>query len=143
MKYLKIILLLPVLVLVFIFSKKLYNSFSPGKNQQSANSTVSDVINILDNSFDKFGTFNKDHLPIFEALKKLQKSELQRLHKDFGAKFYNPVTRMYGVTNIGDFGISSPRDLNAIFDLEFDPGQIEQLKKIYNSKDLQFPYITK
>jgi len=109
---------------------------------KSEDSEVNNAIDVIDSAFDKFGTFNKDHEPIFEVLNNLNKSKLQRLHKDFGTRLYNPVTRTYKlVSTFGWRGYTQRKGLNALFDSEYDESQIKQLKEIYESKGLIFPYL--
>lgn len=138
MKYLKIIVVLVLLLLggfLFFFRKKV-------DDKKSTNATVNDVINFLDNAFDKLGTFDKHLNPIFDVLEKLNKTELELLHNDFGVRNYNPITRFYGVKN-PLFDYFPKKDLNALFDSEFDLVQLKKLKDLYNKKGLSFPYLSR
>ena len=92
--------------------------------------------------FDKYGTFNKDHEPIFKVIKTLSTSEIIRLHKDFGTRLYNPVTRTYKLFSVfGWRGYSQEKGLNALFDSEYDENQLQLLTDIYKEKGLEFPYL--
>lgn len=128
--------------LILIIAKYFFDNFFNHSRvvKKSSNSTVNSVINLIDNSLDKWGTFNKDHYPIFKALISLSSSEIRLLHKDFGTRAYNPIHRQYGFSN--GFFLSKHKDLNSLFDSEFDPLQLKKIKSIYSEKGLAFPMIS-
>ena len=132
-----------LMIMVFFFSqiKKLF-SFGGASDEKpkSSDSTVDKAINIIDSSIDSWGTFDKDHEPIFEVLKKLSKAQLLKLDEDFGYRYYNPIYKYYLVASfLGDSLFSKRYDLRGLFYEEFSETQINRLKKIYTSKGLVFP----
>lgn len=128
------------LVILLQYSR-ISNLFSFIKSEpKSDDNEVNNAIDIIDSSFRKFGTFNKHHEPIFEMLENLNSQKIRKLHKDFGTRYYNPITRIYALTNIGNIGISEPLGLNALYYAEFDETQIERLKRIYFDKGVNFPF---
>jgi hypothetical protein len=147
LKYLKKSFLSKNLILVSIIVFLIYSIwdkimfFIKGSVNRSNDKQVQSVIDLIDNSLSKFGTFNEDHIILDYPLSQLTKSQLIKLHKDFGYRYYNPLTRMYGITNIGNIGISESKDLNGLFDSELDVNQINRLNDIYVSKGLSFPLI--
>lgn len=117
--------------------------FKPsGIKPYSQQYSVDTVINIIDESFNRFGTFNSDHYPIFPALEALSGSELKQLHKDFGYRFYNSLTGAYKLLDTGGWGgLTERMDLNALYNSEFDENQKSRVKAIYKSKGISFPFI--
>ncbi|MDB0615798.1 hypothetical protein PL372_09640 [Tenacibaculum dicentrarchi] len=135
-------LIVGVLILLVLWIKSILTSLFGDKDKiklKSKDKIVDNAINIIDVSIDSFGTFNKDHLPIFEVLQSLTKKQIERLHVDFGMRFYNPLFRTYKIVDtLGYRGYTQSLNLKAIFLAEFDSSQIEILKSIYKSKGLEF-----
>lgn len=132
-----------ILLIVFIEYLRglLPDSDAPIK-PKSDNKVVDSAIHILDQSFNSLGTFDSDLNPIFKVLENLTKIELVRLHKDFGYRYYNPLTRRYTALQIlQGYGLARPLDLNAIYKSELDSSQLLKLSAIYKSKGLAFPYL--
>lgn len=124
------------LISFFIFFK------SRKQKRRSNDNKVQNLIDLIDNSLSKIGTFNSDHDNLDYPLSQLTRSQIIKLHKDFGYRYYNPIFKMYGLTNIGSFGISEKKDLNSLFYSELDENQIKRLNDIYKSKNLSFPLLT-
>ena len=138
------LLLIGFFMIMAFFFTKIKNLFSfngvSNEKPKSSDALISSVIELIDNSIDSWGTFDSDHEPIFEALKKLSKAQLLKLYSDFGLRYYNPLTRTYKLfDNFGFRGYSQSKDLNSLFISEFSETQIIRLKKIYTSKGLVFP----
>ncbi|MCG8249224.1 hypothetical protein [Tenacibaculum finnmarkense] len=131
-------LIVGVLILLVLW---LYSFFAMGRRipHKSKDKIIDNAINVIDVCIDSFGTFNADHLPIFEVLQSLTKEQIEILHVEFGMRFYNPLFRTYKIVdNFGFRGYSQPFNLKALFLAEFDSVQIERLELIYRSKGLQF-----
>ncbi|MDB0599881.1 hypothetical protein PL373_01675 [Tenacibaculum maritimum] len=131
------ILVIPILIYL------LFKWFFKSDDRKSEDSSVDSVINIIDASIDKIGTFNRDHEPIFEALLNLSKKQIIRLHKDFGYRYYNALLRAYITAPFlgGKYSFSRPYDLHGIFLKEFDDSQISRIKNIYISKGVAYPVV--
>ncbi|CAA0215929.1 conserved hypothetical protein [Tenacibaculum maritimum] len=130
------ILIIPILI--YLLFKWVFKS----DDRKSEDSSVDSVINIIDASIDKLGTFDSDHKPIFEVLPKLSKKQIIRLHEDFGYRYYNDLTRSYSFVQILEgYGVARKLDLSSIFFKEFSPSQISDVKSIYLSKGLFFPLV--
>ena len=130
-------LIFPLLVLYGI--KLVYDYLTKDKGDRSTNVNVSNAINSLDYAFRKIGTFDSDLLPLFDVLRNLTQSEIILLHKDFGYRYYNWIFKMFGITNIGSFGISEKTNLHGLYKNEFSSEQLLEVAKIYGSKGLSFP----
>ncbi|WP_407264803.1 hypothetical protein R5N98_10760 [Tenacibaculum maritimum] len=130
------------ILIIPIFVYLLFKWFFKSDDRKSEDSSVDSVINIIDASIDKLGTFDSDHEPIFEALPKLSKKQIIRLHEDFGYRYYNDLTRSYSFVQILEgYGVARKLDLSSIFLKEFSPSQISDVKSIYLSKGLFFPLV--
>ncbi|XKW97047.1 hypothetical protein R8G64_00740 [Tenacibaculum maritimum] len=104
------ILIIPILI--YLLFKWVFKS----DDRKSEDSSVDSVINIIDASIDKLGTFDSDHKPIFEVLPKLSKKQIIRLHEDFGYRYYNDLTRSYSFVQILEgYGVARKLDLSSIF----------------------------
>lgn len=133
-----------ILLLLIVFLLGGFKGFFPDKTvkPKSDNKVVDSAIHILDQSFNSLGTFDSDLIPIFKVLEDLTKSELIRLHKDFGYRYYNPLTRRYSAIQILEgYALARQLDLNAIYNSELDSSQLLKLSTIYKSKGLDFPYL--
>jgi hypothetical protein len=129
-----------IAILVIIFINKIINFFTT--KEKSKDSSVNDAILSLDTAFDSFGTFNSDHKGIFTTIKGLSTTQIKRLHKDFGTRYYNFITSKYIIFSIlSGLGTSKPINLNGLYEKELDEDQLSELKKIYNQKELDFPFI--
>ncbi len=101
---------------------------------------VNSAIGILDSCFNSFGTFDSDLEPIFGVLEKMSLAELLRLHRDFGTRYYNTITRKYSLFSfLEGYAVARPLTLSAIMYQEFDDIQIKRIEDIYSSKGLSFP----
>ncbi|MDB0600162.1 hypothetical protein PL373_03140 [Tenacibaculum maritimum] len=130
------ILIIPILIYLF------FKSFFKSDDRKSEDLSVDSVINIIDASINKIGTFDSDHKPIFEVLPKLSKKQIIRLHEDFRYRYYNDLTRSYSFVQILEgYGVARKLDLSSIFFKEFSPSQISDIKSIYLSKGLFFPLV--
>lgn len=110
-----------------------------GGDGQSINPKVNDAINILDNAFNRYGTEFQDIKDVFS---KLSSSEIKRLYKDFGIRRYNSITGVYG--NVYPFeleNIVTDLNLRGILEQELDSDEHEIIKKIHESKGLEYPYL--
>ncbi|CAM1341483.1 hypothetical protein [Tenacibaculum amylolyticum] len=132
--------LLP-LALIWLLIK--FFSTSRGKGM-SADPIVNNTIDVIDNSIDKFGYFNRDHEPIFSVLEKLNSDQILKLHKDFGTRLHNPVTGQYKFFDtFGWRGYTVERNLVSIFTYEFDTEQLQRITALYMSKGVSFPLVKK
>jgi hypothetical protein len=126
------------LIVALIIHRIFYKS---SKGSHSDDVLVDNAISVIDVAIDKFGTFNKDHEPIFEAFDNLSKNQIIRLYNDFGLRWYNNISKFYGKINIGWFGFSQRYNLTEILLRELDDSQKHKLKQIHLSKGLDFPYV--
>lgn len=77
---------------------------------------------------------------LFAFLLKMILSQNDKI-KDFGYRWYNPITKIYGIPIPFLSNMYPKKDLNSLFDLEFSKLFKEQLIKLYNSKSLDYPLI--
>ncbi len=132
-------------VLFLIFALYFYFKGRRSKTDQplSNDNEVSEAISFLDSRFDRWGTFNSDHVGIFPLLQKLSKTQIIKLHNDFGFRFYNSVFGKYKLVDTwGWRGFTTKVNLTSLFDKEFGDSQILKLKEIYRSKGLSFPLVS-
>ena len=114
-----------------------------GDGVKSTNSTVNDAIYELDSAFNAVGTFDWDTDKVLVVFQKLSSSDIKKLYKDFGTRYYNKVIRKYQVLEIfGDYGVSTEMNLQNILEEELGTTQKEQLKIIHENKGLQYPYLS-
>ena len=126
-----------ILALYFYFKGKWSNG-----GFKSSDSIINNAIDTIDSSIDKWYYFNVDHVPIFDVLKVLSKSQIVRLHKDFGIRYHMTSTGTYSFVQIVDgYGSARPYSLTGILQKEFDSNQLSLLKDIYKSKGLSFPLV--
>ncbi|WP_233890478.1 hypothetical protein [Tenacibaculum piscium] len=131
-------LIVGVLILLVLW---LYSFFSmDGKiPHKSRNKIIDNAINTIDVCIDAFGTFNSDHLPIFEVLRKLSKEQIILFERDFGYRYYNPVLNHYlKVSVFRDYFFSKPYSFKGLIYKEFDDTEISIIKDIYKTKGLDF-----
>ncbi|WP_422091305.1 hypothetical protein [Tenacibaculum ovolyticum] len=132
-----------VLIVVLIeYIKSLLPDGEKEIKPKSKDKVVDSAIFIIDEAFNSVGTFNFHHEPIFEVIKKLSKSQLIRLHEDFGYRYYNSITRKYALVQlIQGYAVARPENLNSLYNSELDEVQIARLSVLYKSKGLVFPYL--
>lgn len=141
MKFLKNTLL-PIVIFISALVA-IIKFFKTNKNDKSSDSTISSIINVLDTAFDTFGTFDSDLNIVITTLKKLDATQLKRLHKDFGYRLYNGVTGQYKIIEFFNYeGLTNKLDLNGIMSKEFDTKQLDDIRNHYKLQGLSFPLIS-
>ncbi|MCD8454570.1 hypothetical protein LNJ08_09195 [Tenacibaculum finnmarkense genomovar ulcerans] len=131
-------LIVGVLILLVLW---LYSFFAMGRRipHKSKDKIIDNAINVIDVCIDSFGTFNADHLPIFEVLSKLSREQIILFERDFGYRYYNPVYCHYlKVSIFKDYLFSKKYSFKGLIYKEFDDSQISIIKNIYKIKGLDF-----
>ena len=97
---------------------------------------VDSAISKLDFAVNQFGT---DEELIFETLKSLSSSEIKKLFKGFGFRYYNQLTGQYSLISILEgFAVARQMDLKEILLNELSSDDIENLKNILLDKNYNF-----
>ncbi|MCD8411768.1 hypothetical protein [Tenacibaculum finnmarkense] len=131
-------LIVGVLILLVLWIKSIF-SMDDKIPHKSKDKIIDNAINTIDVCIDAFGTFNSDHLPIFEVLRKLSKEQIILFERDFGYRYYNPVLNYYlKVSVFRDYLFSKPYSFKGLIYKEFDDTEISIIKDIYKTKGLDF-----
>lgn len=135
-------LIVGVLILLVLWIKSILTSFFGDKDKikpKSKDKIIDNAINVIDVCINAFGSFNSDHLPIFEVLSKLSKRQLVQFEIDFGYRYYNSLYGYYlMVSFLTDIGFSKKYSFKGLIYKEFDSTELALIKRIYKDKGLDF-----